>query len=72
MIFEEKAELPKNRKDFNPLPVGYLPADKFIMQAANDSADMKSARHGQPQEKENNSDYGIEYYPFENFFNGKW
>ena len=32
---------------------------------------MKSAHHGQNQEKERNSDYWIAYFPFKNFFDGK-
>ena len=39
-----------------------------IMQDTNDSADTKSARHGQFQEIEKNTDYWIEYFPFEIFF----
>ena len=37
------------------------------IQDTNASADTKSARHGQNQEKKRNSDYWIEYFPFEIF-----
>ena len=45
--------------------------DTCNIQDANDSADLKSARHGQFQEKRKNSGYWFEYFHFENFLNRK-
>ena len=43
----------------------------FLVQDANDSADLNSGRHGQFQEKENNADYWIEYFLSKIFFDEK-
>ena len=47
-------------RGFKTVPVEYLiavPPNICILQATNDSADMKSARQGHFQEKEENSNY---------------
>ena len=41
------------------------------MQASNDSEETKFARHWQFEEREKNSDYLTEYFPFEIFFQRK-
>ena len=53
--------------------VGYrtaAPTHLCVVQLANESADTKSARHGQFQDMER-SFYWIEYFPFEIFFDGR-
>ena len=52
--------------DSTPLFLSYLiavPTQIVIMQSANDSV-----RHGQNEEKEKNSNYWIEYLPFQKNF----
>ena len=51
--------------------VTFVPPFIYIMQTSNNSADSKPARHGQFQEEEKNSDYGIEYFPFQKFIRQK-
>ena len=45
--------------------------DTCVIQDTNNSADLNSARTGQNQEMEKNSDYWTEYFRFEKFFDGK-
>ena len=53
--------------DTSGFPTAATP-DTFILQDTNDSAGLSSASNWKFQEKEETSDYGIEYFPLENFF----